>query len=348
MDALYNRQSAQAIVRREKAKDVKALKDLSGKGARGGPVMRRISTVSSVLLALLLAASLAGCGARKTSGKKESIYDAAPLKKVTVGDIDIAYKEMGKGETLVMIPAFAMTMDVWDPDFLTYLAASHRVIVCDNRGMGYTTAGKKEFTIDQFADDTAGFIDKLGLKKTDVLGWSIGGDIVLSLVVYHPDKVRNLISYAGDCGGPQAVQPPPYSETLQSVQGFRAPGKNLLAALFPPEYMQANPLFAKDFPFPSEPIKPVSILRQLKAYDEWPGVYDELPRIRKPVLAATGTEDVSTPPENATILAERIPGCELARFEGAGHGLQYQYPKEFAATILAFLKKHGGQKSGKT
>lgn len=309
--------------------------------------MRRVSAVSVALLALLLASYLAGCGPQKTSGKKQTIYEAAPLKKVTVGDIDIAYKEMGEGDPLVMIPAFAMTMDVWDPDFLTYLAASHRVIVCDNRGMGNTTAGKKEFTIDQFADDTAGFIDKLGLKRTDVLGWSIGGDIVLSLVFYHPEVVKNLISYAGDCGGPQAVQPPPYSETLKSVQGFFAPGKDLLASLFPPEYMQANPGFAKDFPFPKEPLKPLSIARQLKAYDEWPGVYDELPKIRKPVLAATGTEDVSTPPQNATILAERIPGCQLVRFDGAGHGLQYQYPKEFAATILAFLKKHDGQKSGK-
>jgi pimeloyl-ACP methyl ester carboxylesterase len=308
--------------------------------------MRRVS-VSVALVVLLLALSLAGCGGQKTSGKKQNIYEAAPLKKITVGDIEIAYKEMGKGDPLVMIPAFAMTMDVWDPEFLTYLAASHRVIVCDNRGMGYTTAGKKEFTIDQFADDTAGFIEKLGLKKTDVLGWSIGGDIVLSLVVYHPEVVKNLVSYAGDCGGPQAVQPPPYSETLQSVQGFRAPGKRVLASLFPPEYMQAHPLFAKDFPFPKEPLRPLSIARQLKAYNEWPGVYDELPKIRKPVLAATGTEDVSTPPENAAILAERIPGCVLARFEGAGHGLQYQYPKEFAATILAFLKKHKGNKSGK-
>ncbi len=301
--------------------------------------MRRAHAAFFLFLALWIAVAPAGCGAGQKAGggKKQTIYEEAQLKKVTVGDIDIAYKEMGKGDPLVMIPAFAMTMDVWDPEFLTRLAKSHRLIVCDNRGMGETTAGKKEFTIDQFADDTAGFIDKLGLKRTDVLGWSIGGDIVLSLVVYHPDKVKKLISYAGDCGGPEAVQPPPYSETLKSVEGFHAPGKRVLASLFPPEYMKEHPLFATQFPFPKEPMKPVSIARQLKAYNEWPGVYDELPKIKKPVLAATGTEDVSTPPENASIIATRVPGAVLVEFAGGGHGMQYQYPAELARVINEFL-----------
>lgn len=191
------------------------------------------------------------------------------------------------------------------------------------------------------ADDTAGFIEKLGLKSTDVLGWSIGGDIVLSLAVYHPEKVKKLISYAGDCGGPQAVQPPPYSETLKSVEGFAAPGKRVLASLFPPEYMDEHPLFVTQFPFPKEPLKPASISRQLKAYNEWPGVYDELPKIKKPVLAATGTEDVSTPPENASIIATRVPGAVLVKFVGGGHGMQYQYPAEFARVIDEFLGSPG-------
>ncbi len=310
-------------------------------GVQGVYRMKRVYALMSIVLVASLFAGLAGCGGQTgTKTKNETIYEAAPLKKIGVGDIDIAYKEMGRGEPLVMVPAFAMTMDVWDPQFLSDLAAKYKVIVCDNRGMGNTTSGTKTFTIDQFADDTAGFIKALGYKQVNVLGWSIGGDIVLSLVVYHPEVVKNLISYAGDCGGPQAVQPPPYSETLKSVQGFIAPGKRLLASLFPPEYMKAHPLFAKKFPFPKEPLRPVSIARQLKAYNEWPGVYAELPKIRKPVLAATGTEDVSTPPQNATILATRIPHCELVRFQGAGHGLQYQYPNDFAAAIRKFLAAH--------
>ena len=98
--------------------------------------------------------------------------------------------------------------------------------------MGDTTAGTKQFTIDQFADDTAGLIDALGFGQANVLGWSIGGDIALSLVVNHPYKVIKLVSYAGDCGGSQKIDAPKYKDTLKSLQDVDVPAKTLLAALW--------------------------------------------------------------------------------------------------------------------
>ena len=66
-----------------------------------------------------------------------------PLKKVHVGDIDIAYKMFGKGEVLLLIPGSSMTMDEWEPNVLNRLASNHTVIIFDNRGIGNTTAGNK-------------------------------------------------------------------------------------------------------------------------------------------------------------------------------------------------------------
>ena len=51
----------------------------------------------------------------------------------------------------------------------------------------------------------------------------------------------------------------------------------------------------------------------------------------------TGTEDVSTPPENAFILAGEIPESSLVLAPEAGHGLMYQYPIEFAETVADFI-----------
>jgi pimeloyl-ACP methyl ester carboxylesterase len=44
-----------------------------------------------------------------------------------------------------------------------------------------------------------------------------------------------------------------------------------------------------------------------------------------------------TPPENASRLAEAVPGSWLVRFPGAGHGLMYQDPEGLARVVLAFL-----------
>lgn len=171
--------------------------------------------------------------------------------------IEIAYKSFGSGEPLVMITGYIATLELWDPLFVQTLASDYRVVIFDNRGTGETTGGTADWTIDQFADNTAGLIEAISLQRANVLGWSMGGDIALGLAVRHPDKVSKLIVYAGDCGGPEKV--------------------------------------------------------------------------------VTGDEDVSTPPENADILAERIPDSRLIRFAGAGHGLQYQYPREFAKVVTRFL-----------
>jgi hypothetical protein len=57
-----------------------------------------------------------------------------------------------------------------------------------------------------------------------------------------------------------------------------------------------------------------------------------------PTLFVNGTEDVLTPPENAVMMAGRVPGSWLARFAGAGHGLMYQDPEGLAELVQLFFK----------
>ena len=63
-----------------------------------------------------------------------------PLKKVHVGDIDIAYKVFGKGDPIILHNGASDGMDAWDPSFINSLSSNHTVIVFDSRGIGNTTA----------------------------------------------------------------------------------------------------------------------------------------------------------------------------------------------------------------
>ncbi len=62
-----------------------------------------------------------------------------PLKKVHVGDIDVAYKMFGKGDPIILFNGASDNMDAWDPSFLTAISSNHTVIVFDQRGIGNTT-----------------------------------------------------------------------------------------------------------------------------------------------------------------------------------------------------------------
>ena len=66
-----------------------------------------------------------------------------PAKKVHVGDIDIAYKMLGRGDPILLFNGASDTMDAWDQSFLRSLSSNHTVIVFDTRGIGNTTIGSK-------------------------------------------------------------------------------------------------------------------------------------------------------------------------------------------------------------
>src|SRR6266705_1271364 len=116
-----------------------------------------------------------------------------PLKKVHVGDIDIAYKTFGKGEPIFLFNGGSDGMNAWDPSFLRSLSSNHTVIVFDSRGIGNTTSGTKPYTMQQLANDTAGLMDALKIQKANVFGYSLGTFVAQQLTVSHPEKVNRLI-----------------------------------------------------------------------------------------------------------------------------------------------------------
>jgi pimeloyl-ACP methyl ester carboxylesterase len=159
-----------------------------------------------------------------TTPANTSFLDNIEMKKVRVGDMDIAYKIFGKGEPLLLIPGFSMTMDMWDPIGLEKLSSNHTIIISDIRGIGKTTAGSNKTppSIQLFANDTAGLIDALGIRKPiDILGLSMG-DLLLELTLLHPDKVNRLIIYSSTCGGKETL-PPQLSRRLAEVWYLEMP-----------------------------------------------------------------------------------------------------------------------------
>jgi pimeloyl-ACP methyl ester carboxylesterase len=273
---------------------------------------------------------------------KASILDNLPSQNITVGDISITYKQIGKadGKPIILITGAGATMDMWNPLLIEKLiSANYKVIIFENRGVGQSTTGTKEFSINQFANDTLGLLDALKINKADVLGWSLGGFIAQQMAIIHPDKVDNLILYATSCGGPSDRPTPP--EIIQIItNSSMTPQERLLKDipfLFPPtNWYKAHPDYLNYLPIPKETITQQILLKQLKAATTWKGTCNALSNITQPTLVIVGADDDAAP--DSLTLAEKIPGSWFIRIGTAGHGLMYQHPDAFNKLVLTFLE----------
>jgi pimeloyl-ACP methyl ester carboxylesterase len=264
------------------------------------------------------------------------------IKKVQVGDIDVAYKMFGKGDPIILISGYSAPLEFWDSTLLQKLASNHTVIIFDNRGIGNTTSGTKQFSIPQFVEDTSGLLNALGVKKADVMGWSMGGFIAQELALTHPDKVGKLIIYASICGGEESTPPTPDVVKIFSNQSGTSLDriKRFLPLLFPPDWHAQNPNYLQNLPSITETILNETLNRQTQAIFSWTGTCNRLNSMTLPTLVIVGTDDTLTVPVNSLLITEKIPGAWLVQFKGGGHGLMFQYPDEFSNIVLTFLKSY--------
>jgi pimeloyl-ACP methyl ester carboxylesterase len=274
---------------------------------------------------------------------------------VQVGDIDIAYKVLGKGEPIVLIPGGSAGMNAWDPSFINDLSSNHTVILFDPRGVGNTTIGSNPYTMQQLANDTAGLLDALKIQNANVLGYSLGSYTAQQLALTYPEKVSRLILAGSSCGGKESMAKPPEFLNLQNelvnkisnnVTISREENIELLNATLGAGWIRLHPeslenvtegkgFFGSISPEAQEGQN--NIGHSWEATN-WDGVCEELTRLAKPTLIITGTDDIYYQPhENSLILAEKIPGAWLVQIENAAHAVMDQYPDEISKISQTFL-----------
>ncbi len=264
-----------------------------------------------------------------------------PAKKVHVGDIDIAYKTFGKGDPILLINGYSFPMDSWDSTLLETLASNRTVIVFDNRGIGNTTSGSEQkFSISLFANDTAGLLEALNIKKADVLAWSMGGRIAQELTLSYPDRVEKLILYAIGCGGKDSVSQSQEvrNEFVNGTGTAEDRITRLVPLFFPEEWRNENPNYLENIPKSTETILNQTLNKQIEAAANAPATCDRLKNITQPTLVIVGTDDAATPAANSVRMAELIPGSWFVQIKGGGHGLMYQYPEQFSNIVKTFLE----------
>jgi pimeloyl-ACP methyl ester carboxylesterase len=267
-----------------------------------------------------------------------------------VGDVSFAYRRFGNGRAaappLVLLQHFRGNLDSWDPALVDRLAQDREVILVNNRGVGASTGVVPE-NVTIMARDALAFIDALGLRQIDLLGFSLGGFVSQELVLLRPRLVRRLV-LAGTApqGGPDLHR---WSDEVYALATADEPGAENLLGLFFSRSEESRAkgmesigrLFQREVDR-DEPTDLATRDAQLAAITAW-GIPDEsklnrLAGITQPTFVANGDNDTMMHTQNSHLLAERLPDAELRIYPDANHGFLNQYPELFADDVNAFLE----------
>ncbi len=263
---------------------------------------------------------------------------SAPVRTVHTTLGTVAYRAVGTGPPLVMITGYSATMNSWDRRLVDTLAQHHHVVIFDNAGTAGTQGLPAPLTVDSMANQTSALVGALGLKQTDVLGWSMGSMIAQALAVLHPGQVHRLILCAGYPGNGTAL--PPSRATLDQFESGDT--QEMMATLFPSDQTAAqNTYLAAISSYPSSPpVSKATARAQGQAVDQWWAGQDPAGRhtseISVPTLIADGTADRLDPLANSHTLANLIPRATLKLYPDAGHDFLFQ-DRAFTSLVDSFL-----------
>ena len=111
-----------------------------------------------------------------------------------VNGLEMYYEVHGTGEPVVLLHGSFMTITNNWQEMIAALSKTRRVIAVEMQGHGRTADIERDFSYESLADDIAALLDHLGVRKSDVIGYSMGGGVAMQVAIRHPEKVRKVVS----------------------------------------------------------------------------------------------------------------------------------------------------------
>ncbi|GJN67601.1 alpha/beta-hydrolase [Purpureocillium lilacinum] len=282
-------------------------------------------------------------------------YETASDRFITVGDIRFAYRWLGRrdGIPLVLLMHFRGTMDHWDPALINPLAAVRPVILIDNAGVG-RSGGEVPKTFTGWAQHYIDVIRALGVKRADVMGFSMGGCVAQLVALNAPKLVRALVL----CGtipseGEGVIRAPigPFNQ-LKAAATDDEDRKAFLETFFTKSersqaagraswerIVNARPNRTPAVPAAAAHRQAIAFAKFMDPKQAKDASYDRFHELKLPVLIANGNEDLLLPTENSILMWKKLSslGAQLHLYPDSGHGFLFQNAGPFSALINTFL-----------
>ncbi len=267
--------------------------------------------------------------------------------RVRVGDLALHVVEAGEGPALLLLHGFTGSAETWRP-LLPHLRG-FRTLAVDLPGHGLSDipAAPETYTVEGCAADLLALLDALGVGRTAILGYSLGGRVALHLALALGERLWALVVESASPG----IEDPQEREA-------RARRDDELAHFLLREGVErfvdlweAQPLFASQSRLPMTVREQVrqqrlshsalglaAALRSMSVGRQKP-LWPRLSEVLAPTLVIVGALDQRYC-DIGRRMALALPRGELAVVPGAGHAVHLERPLIFARIVRDFLERH--------
>lgn len=271
------------------------------------------------------------------------------MPTVTVGDVDLAYEQSGRGPDVVWIAGGGDNGAPWRRWQTPAFDDAFRNTTFANRGVGDTVCrAEPPWTIADLAADAAGLIEAVCETPVAVVGLSMGALTVLQLALDRPDLLTLGVAMGCAARGWEGwLGDYMRAEVELRRRGGRLQGRfsttHYAAMLYPAEALGdpklwaiAQELLGEEFEGQNE----TSLIGQWQACIDF-DVVDRLPGCDVPLHVFAFEQDVQAPPQYGRQVAELAPQGQLHFFPGMGHCSIYGHRHEtLNAAIRQILEQH--------
>ena len=268
----------------------------------------------------------------------------AESRTIDAGGIKTSYLEAGSGEPVLMLhgsgPGVSGTAN-WQYT-IGPLSQRFHVLAPDIVGFGDTERPEDVvYSLRTWTDHVWAFLDAHGIKKTAIVGNSLGGRIALQMATDSPQRISRMVLM----GSPGVGMTP--TEGLAALRAYEPSHEAMRHMLR--TYFAVNPALITD-----ELVKiryEASIANG--AWDAYRAMFfdpkhkgselaitaDEVSAIATPTLLVHGREDKVVPLAVSVNMLDLMPNADLHVFSRCGHWTQIERADEFSALVADYLER---------
>ena len=262
----------------------------------------------------------------------------------------IHYHVEGEGPDVLMIHGWVSSWRMWERPMHRLASAGFRAWALDLPGHGESEAlcaSNGRYTIDNLTSVVEAFIERVGIERAALVGHSMGGAIALEMGARRPDATRALVLVAPVVSGRLGFALHVFLGSTFGRRLLEFSQHHTALARLGGRTKFAAPWLARTLPLRAALLRdaqdlartaPQAALGSLQAVIDF-DFANRLAQIHAPTLVIVGARDVTVPPSEGELAANRIPGARLVKLRGIGHQPVDERPEEFDRLLLGFLKE---------